>query len=484
MSRPFAALCALFSALTLLPAAAGEFPPFGSTKSVTGELISADFIHRTGQIRTSDGHLVRFTMPPCAIFQYRGAESDLRDVPLGTRMEYLMLPDEDGGLTRLIATKHGQAPDDAQRQKFVAFTQARGLAGRVDGTDGKTLTVTFFSGAPDQFIANWGEAFQPGKEVRVCPANDELRTWNAATVAEKGTVIALDAIPAEGHGNSGRRITIQVGHQLEGFRPGRIVRVFGAGWPVQNQIFQECLVNYGYSHRPAPDFVENWAKHYPGQFPFRTDHGNRELPWFQAEEGREPPRYAEHVVYGELSAVDPENQSGEFKKEDTGETVTFTLLDTGSKKPALYSQYIGGESGNARLADLALGIRHRFHLFQDASGEFTRCSFICDDFSQLGLNFLNYEVVAIDSKLGRLEVNWQRTPVQNYQKEMETPPPYGRSLLRFGPETPVWNDQAPATVADIQPGAQIRVNLTAELPGRPSQCAGIWFNLPEKARKK
>src|SRR5438045_3769174 len=43
----------------------GEFPPHHSDRRVSGELVSADFIHRTGQFRMSkNGELVDFTMPP------------------------------------------------------------------------------------------------------------------------------------------------------------------------------------------------------------------------------------------------------------------------------------------------------------------------------------------------------------------------------------------------------------------------------------
>src|SRR5271170_51942 len=42
-----------------------EFPPHHSDRRISGELVSADFIHRTGQFRANKtGELVDFTMPP------------------------------------------------------------------------------------------------------------------------------------------------------------------------------------------------------------------------------------------------------------------------------------------------------------------------------------------------------------------------------------------------------------------------------------
>src|SRR5438309_1369281 len=62
-----------------------EFPPHHSDHRVSGELVSADFIHRTGQFRMSKtGELLDFTMPAYGAINYLNAEADLRDVPLGT----------------------------------------------------------------------------------------------------------------------------------------------------------------------------------------------------------------------------------------------------------------------------------------------------------------------------------------------------------------------------------------------------------------
>ncbi len=62
-----------------------EFPPHHSDRRINGELVSADFIHRTGQFRASaTGELMDFTMPPYGAVNYLNSEADLRDVPLGT----------------------------------------------------------------------------------------------------------------------------------------------------------------------------------------------------------------------------------------------------------------------------------------------------------------------------------------------------------------------------------------------------------------
>ncbi len=75
----------------------GEFPPLDSAHQVSGELVEADFVHRTGQFRRdSDGQLVNFTLPPFGTVAYLNAGADPRDVPLGTHLIFFLFQDENG----------------------------------------------------------------------------------------------------------------------------------------------------------------------------------------------------------------------------------------------------------------------------------------------------------------------------------------------------------------------------------------------------
>ncbi len=73
---------------------------------------------------------------------------------------------------------------------------------------------------------------------------------------------------------------------LEGFRRGRVVRVFGPGWPIKDQFYGESLMGYGYARLQTAEIVELTPKEYPAQFPFRTDYGNEHLPWYQLQPGQ------------------------------------------------------------------------------------------------------------------------------------------------------------------------------------------------------
>ena len=90
-----------------------EFPPHHSDRRISGELVGADFIHRTGQFRMSKtGELVDFTMPPYGSVIHLNAEAELRDVPMGTFFLFFLNQDARGNFTRL-ATMQDQFSMDA-----------------------------------------------------------------------------------------------------------------------------------------------------------------------------------------------------------------------------------------------------------------------------------------------------------------------------------------------------------------------------------
>jgi len=478
----------LLTAQPALHAVELTFPKLADAKRIQGELVSADFIHRSGQFRTEKGELMEFTMPPYAVMKYRGAEADLREIPLGTKMTFLMLPDKNGQLTQLATTEDEQPANEAQRQKFVAFTKARGLPGWIEKTEGKQMIVTLFSGDPKNFQKTWMNDFAVGKEIKVCVSNDELRTWNVNVDGKRGAVREVQSAPIDGFGSSGVRLVLTVNDMLEGFRKGRVVRIYGQSWP-QRDFFAESLMNYGVGPLLANDFLECPPKHYPDQFPFRTDNGNAHLPWYQFTDGTPPPRWSEHLVLGGLVKVDAANRSGQFRTERSGELVDFTLLASGAtvaiaetdtqnprrSRIKTATAAVRFQNAEATLAELPLGQRYRFHLYQDKSGAFTRCSFISDEHSHLTQQHLTYLVTAIDAKNGRLEVAWQHPDITNYQRDRESPPPFGQSILRVTPETRVWKAGQPVPLSDLQLGDLLLVNLTSEQKNTPAHCTDLWI---------
>jgi hypothetical protein len=353
---------------------------------------------------------------------------------------------------------------DEQRRQYAAFVKARGLAGRVDRTAGKAITLSLF-GDPNSFTTTWAKDFVVGRAVNVVVANEELRTWNPPVDHERAQVVEVSAGPAVEPGFSGVRLTVTVNHMLEGFRKGRVVRVFGTGWRLVDQPFGEQLFHYGARSFP-PDLAENPAKEYPDQYPFRTDYGNARLPWYRLTPGVAPPPGSEHRVFGTLLAVGADHRSGRFRPEDTRDEREFTLIP-GTKVRSL--------NGDADLADVPLGTRCQFHLYQDDTGAFRRVSFVTDEVSDLIHNGAAWRVESLNLADGTLIAARQPPGVKNDQGDPEQPPDIGRALLRVGPDTRVWKGDKPVALAALAVGDLLLVNRTGDRPSHLSRCMDIWI---------
>ncbi|MEQ1842163.1 MAG: hypothetical protein ABL994_17290, partial [Verrucomicrobiales bacterium] len=334
------------------------------------------------------------------------------------------------------------------------------------------LTITLFSIDPAHFKTTWPEALAVKSDVRVCIANDELRTWNPPVDGERGPILEVSPVPTDNYGCSGFRVKVKVGNMLEGFRRGRVVRILANGWPVKDQFYGESLMGYGYGKLKNQELLENPAKEYPDQVPFRTDFGNEHLPWFRLQDGVTPPPFAEHQVLGELVTADPAARTGRFRMDRTGELADFTLVPKGTVR------FLNADSS---LADLPTGVRYRFNLFQDEKGAFTRAALIRDEFSRLAANTVTYRVEAFHQAEGKLRVAWQIPEVKNYNGDMERPPDIGRSEFRVTPETRVWKgvkDAQPADLTNLVKGVNLLINVTGEQPSSPSRCTDIWIDPP------
>jgi hypothetical protein len=535
----------------------GQFLPAGSARRVDGELVAADFIHRTGQFRAATGELHDFMLPPQGVLRQRNADADLRDVPLGASCRFFLHPDVQGQFTRLallldqfsadaadgityrldearpgrlLTTRHGtdlgrktevpvtertrywkggkqakftdlavgdellinlsdgsatdvwaggdshRTATEAQRQKHAAFLRDRGLAGYVNRTEGKTLTVTLFGGDRAEFAKAWAKDFAAGRDVHVVVANEELRTWNPPVDHERGKGIELQHDPVEGYGNSGMRLRVTVNFMLEGFRRGRVVRVFAGGWRLKDQPFGEQLFHYGARSFP-PELMELPPKEYPEQFPFRTDWGNEHLPWYRLRAGVAPPEYAGHLVFGELASVGSTGRTGRFLTDRTGTPIDFALTPEGKVRylNVVHPSAPGRAEGD--LSAIPLGTRCRFSLFQDAAGAFTKAGLVTDEASDLLANGALWRVTALNLTAGTLDAARQPPGVKNDQGDSEQPPDIGRARLRVGPETVIWKGDRKVTLGDLAVGDLLLVNFTGERPGRPSRLTDVWVGI-------
>lgn len=451
----------------------GEFPPLGSEHRVRGELVEADFIHRSGQFRsTATGELVDFTLLPYGIIKYLNAEADLRDLPLGTRFEFSLYQDEKGAFTEVALMEHISVGDETQklvteRQRALhkAFLKARGLPAWIDRVDGKKLTVTLF-GEPASLLALCKDEGIVPKQwatehrfVDTVVANSELRTYNPPVDRERSMVLEFQSVPTDCHGSSGIRWVIEPALLLEGFRKGRIVRLFASpAWPVNDMPFGESL----YSEAPGVSVGMEEAEHYP----YRTDFANEQLPWYQLKPGVFPPLRSHHLVDGELLKVDATHRSGQFRTDRTGELVNFTMPPYGS---ILYL------NSAADLRDLPLKTRYHFYLYQDALGSFTRAVVIMDEFSRLVGDKRTYRLEQALLEDNKIILASLQGLIKNEKDALYRPPDVGRGEFPIGDHTRVWKNNERVALSDLAVGDELLVNLTGRTASNRSRCSEIWI---------
>jgi hypothetical protein len=354
---------------------------------------------------------------------------------------------------------------EQQTAKYVERMKRLGLPGWIDKTEGNKLTVTLFCDDVPMFKKTFKDDLAIGNQLETCVANEELRTWNPPVDKEHGSLQEIHNVPIDCYGCSGLQLVVQVPYMLEGFRKGRVVRLFAPGWQVKDPPYGQGLMNYGYRGPTNSEVMENTAKEYPLQYPYRTDFGNENLPWYPLQRGEKPPEHSAHRMQGELVKVDADKGTGQFRTDRTGDTVEFTLVHGGSV------HYL---NANASLADIPLGTRCNFDMYQDANGTFSQAWEVNDDFSRLATNNTTLRVQALKLNEGRIDVGWQLTKMKNYNGDMELEPDLGQSTLRVTPETRVWRGEQQIKLTDLSVGDLLLVNVTAELPGQPAHCTDIW----------
>lgn len=116
-----------------------------------------------------------------------------------------------------------------------------------------TITATLFGGMDDSLYAD----FKPETGAQMAAAEDTLRTWWPNHDGMDGKIIAVefsDRKPASG--SSGIQIEFRVPLVLEGFRPGRTVRIRPHSWPKVKPAI-EMRIN-GFEDRwPSPDIFKD-----------------------------------------------------------------------------------------------------------------------------------------------------------------------------------------------------------------------------------
>ncbi|MDA0253563.1 MAG: hypothetical protein O3A18_01615 [Planctomycetota bacterium] len=125
-----------------------------------------------------------------------------------------------------------EAATAAQRLRHLRHQRQRWVPARIDTVEpedygGGTLSLTFFNVDP-QLLEELHDSQDKGFGVAV--SENTLRTWYHRGDKKIGDVLRWEASPEPPTGSSGIRATLRFAELLDGYRPGRIVRVKADPW--------------------------------------------------------------------------------------------------------------------------------------------------------------------------------------------------------------------------------------------------------------
>lgn len=134
-----------------------------------------------------------------------------------------------------------------QMEAHRLYQREHGLAGKVERVDDKTraLTVTLFDGFDPSLREDFSKPAMLRDKlvppfVSVAVAEDSLRAYDPINDIKRGPILESRDVPRQ-PGSSGWQLTVQPEVMLEGFRPGRIVRLFAGVWGVTDLPREEKL---------------------------------------------------------------------------------------------------------------------------------------------------------------------------------------------------------------------------------------------------
>lgn len=115
-----------------------------------------------------------------------------------------------------------------------------GFAGWIDHVDNQQslVSMVLFAG----FEPKLAEDFVKNESCTAAVAEENLRTWDQINDRKGGTVTNIEQVEMS-PGNSGIRITFKASLLLEGFRPGRVIRLWPGKWKVDDLPREEKLYN-------------------------------------------------------------------------------------------------------------------------------------------------------------------------------------------------------------------------------------------------
>lgn len=214
---------------------------------------------------------------------------------------------------------------------------------------------------------------------------------------------------------------------------------------------------------------------------FRTDASpDQSLPWFQIVEGEFPPEGSAHYFAGELIGFDPVNRKGTLRVDRTDKqrrshwdlSVDFSMLPFGA---------IWVHGSPVELRHVPIGthlhgwfyekgpdevVRTVFHNRASLEANFTKCFRLEDDFSFQMRQGRDWRVDTVNLAEGKLTVTGMKGEDAD---EKET-------IFEILPSTRVWKGNGFGTLADLEAGQRIQLNLTWATLYGPGRCVDLWLD--------
>lgn len=143
---------------------------------------------------------------------------------------------------------------EQQRLRHVKYQRERWLPGWIDEVElfdygGAIITITLFGGMDPALY----EDMKAGREVGywVATAEKTLRTWNHRSDRKVGKVLEWSEVPNPPPGSSGIRLKLKFAEVLEGYKPGRCVRLKCEKWAFITMPFEERVKSVEEQKRSA-----------------------------------------------------------------------------------------------------------------------------------------------------------------------------------------------------------------------------------------
>ncbi len=125
---------------------------------------------------------------------------------------------------------------ELQRRRHVHHMEFRWLPARVDevehlGQGRGRVTATLFGGMDSSLYDPFLDGNRQTSRIKAASAENTLRSWWQEHDGMSGTLESVSEDKNPPHGSSGIQLEFEVHRVLEGFRPGRIIRIRPHHWP-------------------------------------------------------------------------------------------------------------------------------------------------------------------------------------------------------------------------------------------------------------